>query len=120
MTTLKKPIKLKIGKKTHTIKRITIASDKHIRKHEEFAQEFVRKIFRVKGALLTDGSSVYDFDFEIDFETDSIKHHTDRAVLKINRAYKVDVSDIKGLVLYKILDRIKREHPSKQVRSVRR
>ena len=111
MTVLKKPIKLKIGNKTRTIKRITIASDRHIRKHEEFAQEFIRKIFGVKGALLTDGSSVYDFDFEIDFINDCVKHHTDRAVIKINKVYKVDVSDIKGLVLYKILNRIKKERP---------
>jgi hypothetical protein len=111
MTTLKKPIKLKIGNKTRTIKRITIASDKHIQKHYEFAQEFIRKIFGVRGALLTDESSVYDFDFEIDFINDCVKHHTDRAVIKINKVYKVDVSDIKGLVLYKILNRIKKERP---------
>jgi hypothetical protein len=104
--TLKKPLKLKIGKKTHTIKKITIASDKHIRKYEWLAQEFVQKIFGVKGALLTDGSSVYDFDFEVDFVNSKVKHQTDRVLKKIKRIYKVDVSDIKGLVLYKILDRI--------------
>jgi hypothetical protein len=113
MTTLKKPIKLKIGKKTRTIKRITIASDRHIRKHEEFAHEFVRKIFGVTVALLTDESSVYDFDFEIDFEKNCVKHNTDRAVIKIQKIYKIDVSDIKDLIIYKILNRIKREHPSK-------
>jgi len=109
MKTLKKPIKLKTGKKTHTIKRIDIAPDKHIRRHEEFAQEFIRKIFGIKRALLTDESSVYDFDFEINFDKDYVAHHTDRAVIKINRVYKVDVSDIKDLVLYRILDRIKKE-----------
>jgi len=104
--TLKKPIKLKIGKKTHTIRTITLASDKHIRKHKWFAQEFVQKIFGVKGALLTDGSSVYDFDFELDFVNKKVKHQTDRILKKIKRIYKIDVSNIKGLVLYKILDRI--------------
>lgn len=104
--TLKKPIKLKVGKRTHTIRTITLASDKHIRRYEWFAQEFVRKIFGVKGALLTDGSSVYDFDFEIDFVNSKVKHQTDRILKKIKRIYKVDVSDIKGLILYKILDRI--------------
>jgi hypothetical protein len=103
---LKKPLTLTIGKKKHKIKGIEFASDKKISKHGELAYEFVRKIFGVKGALLSDMSSVYDFDFTIDFEKNAVQHATEKILKKIKRIYGVDVSDIKGLLIYKILDRI--------------
>jgi hypothetical protein len=80
--TLKKPIVLTLGKKKHKIKSIEFASDKRVRKHEKLAYEFVRKIFGVKGALLSDMSSVYDFDFTFDFEKDTIHHDTAKVLKK--------------------------------------
>jgi len=108
--TLKKPIVIKIGKKKYTIKRIELAPDCKIVKRGKLAYEFLWRVFGIKGALLTDLSSLYDFDSQIDFRNETVKHETEMALKKIKKIYGVDVSDIKGLVLYKILDRIKKHH----------
>jgi hypothetical protein len=105
--TLKKPIKLKIGNKIHTIKKISSAPDKNISRHGDFSHEFIYKIFGVKGAYMTDESSMYDFDFVFDVNEETVKHQTEKFLKKIKRIYKVDVSDIKHLYIHKILDKIK-------------
>jgi hypothetical protein len=106
---LKKPLEFTIGKKKFKIKKFELAPDKNIHKHGNFAYEFCQKIFGVKGALLTDESSVYDFDFTLDFDAKKVQHETEKCLKKIKRIYGVDVSGIKGLIIYKILDRINHE-----------
>jgi hypothetical protein len=87
------------------IKKIEIAPSFEIEQSQDFVDEFLYKIFGIKGALVTDESSLYDFDFE--FENDKIKHRTKETLDKIKKVYSVDVSDIEDLNLSKILQRIR-------------
>ena len=91
--TLKKPIVIKIGKKKHTIKKIELAPECKIARHDKLAYEFLWRVFGIKGALLTDLSSLYDFDSQIDFRNETVKHETEVALKKVKKIYGVDVSE---------------------------
>jgi putative endonuclease len=90
--------------KKFKVKKIELASQEKISKVEDFVQDLLRKVFGTKGALVTDESSLLDFDFTL--ARDKVVHNTDKALKKIEKFYKVDVSDIKGLLLYKIAEKI--------------
>lgn len=82
-----------------------------IDKYEDLAQEFLNEIFGIEGALVTDESTLTDFDFELTGET--VEHHTQDTLDKIEEVYGIDVSDIEGLVLWKILERIDERQKSR-------
>ena len=104
--TLKKPIELTIGKKKLKIRKFELAPDKGIEKLGGMPYEFLRKVFGVKGALLTDESSIYDFDFTLDFDKKKVQHTTEKYLKKIKRMYGVDVSDVKGLTIVGVIKKI--------------
>jgi hypothetical protein len=84
-------------------KKIELASTKETDKYDEFAAEFLKKIFGIKNFLITDESSIYDFDFEL---VGKVHHNTEKVLKKIKKNYGVDVSKIKGLKLHKIFQMI--------------
>ena len=86
-------------------KKIEIAPSFEIEQSQDFVDEFLKKIFCIDGALVTDESSLYDFDFQI--EDLKVVHYTQQAIDKIKRVYDVDVSDVEDLNLSKILQRIR-------------
>jgi len=86
------------------MKEIKLASTKIVDKYDKFAVEFLKKIFGIKNFLITDESSIYDFDFEL--TTKKVHHNTEKFLKKIEKVYGVDVSKIKGLKLHKILKKI--------------
>jgi len=88
-------------------KNIEVAPDDNIDKYYAFAESFLKEIFGLEPPfLLTDESSLRDFDLEIDFEGDYVIHRTDEYLKKIRYLYDVDVSDVEGLILYKVLEKI--------------
>ena len=87
--------------------KIEIASQFLIDQYMDIADDFIIKICEKKGALLTDESSLYDFDFEIG-DDDKIIHKDMKKVLKkIEEVYGVDVSDIEDGNLVEIFKRIR-------------
>jgi hypothetical protein len=90
---------------------IEMAPQISVDQFEDIAVDFMLKIFGMEYAdvLITDESSIYDFD-EIEFPEDSnkpVKHNTGTCLQKIKEIYGLDVSDIKGLFLVKIFERIR-------------
>ena len=98
----------KMEKRKIKIKKIVYAPDEKIQKHGDFAYEFLQKVFGVRAAFLSDESSIYDFDSHIDVEKETVQHSTKRALNRIKKLYDVDVSGVKDLVLWKVLNRIKK------------
>ena len=85
--------------------KIEIAPRVQVESFEDLADDFFLKVFGIKDVLITDESSVYDFDFElIDLK---VKHKTQDILKKIQDIYDVDVFDIKDLNLVEILRRIR-------------
>ncbi len=76
---------------------IEFASMEHITKYCDIGDDFVTRVLGLEWALLTDESSLRDFHSE---------DNNDALVAKIKEVYGVDVSDLKDVELYKILDRI--------------
>lgn len=66
--------------------------------------DFMNKIFGIKSFMVTDESSVYDFDYSLG--DGKVKQSTDKILSKIQKVYHVDVSKIKGLRLVGILGKI--------------
>jgi hypothetical protein len=75
--------------------------------YEDIARVFFPKIFGMDYAdvMITDESSVYDFDFEL--TEDKVDHQTSDILNKIKSEYNLDVSDAEDLLLVKIFERIR-------------
>lgn len=75
--------------------------------HAHLAEEFFHKILGMdyKEVLITDESSIYDFDFNI--SGGSVNHRTKTTLNKIKKVYGVDVSKVEGLILVDIFKKIK-------------
>jgi nitrogen fixation-related uncharacterized protein len=80
-----------------------------VEQFEDIAVAFFPAILNMKyeDVLITDESSLYDFDSEIDFENSKVTHRTQDCLGKIKGVYGIDVSDIKDLLLVKIFERIR-------------
>jgi len=74
--------------------------------YARFAEEFFPKILRMdyRDVLITDESSIYDFDFRL--TGDGVHHRTKNVLNKIKKVYGVDVSDVKGLILVDVFKKI--------------
>lgn len=72
-----------------------------IEQYYDLVDIFLKEVFDVEGAWISDESSLYDFPF---VEEDEDEEPT---LDKIKRIYEVDVSDIEKLNLVKVLERIK-------------
>ena len=75
---------------------IYLAPQIRIEQYEDIATYFFPKILNrnYEECLITDESSLYDFDKE------------EVSLKRIKKVYGLDVSDIKGLILVKIFERI--------------
>jgi len=93
--------------KEKTFEKIQVAKRDKIKNYEEFSRDFLYKIFNLQDTLLTDESSIYDFDFQFDSTTKKIDHATNKILKKIEKEYGIDVSDVIGLNLVNIFRRIK-------------
>ncbi len=76
---------------------IEFASQERVEAHPELAQDFIHRVLELRGAFISDESSLWDFHNE---------ESNDALVAKIREVYSVDVSDIESGNLYQILDRI--------------
>ena len=88
-------------------KKIEFAPQISVEQFEDIAVDFFPKILDrpYSSVLITDESSIYDFDFELTEE--EVKHDTHPILKKIKDVYKIDVSDIEDLNLCKIFERIR-------------
>ena len=88
-------------------KKFELAPQDEVDKCLSFAEQFLLEIFDVDGVLLTDESSLYDFDFEFPEDGNfTVKHRTEEYLKKIEYIYGVDVSDVEGLKIYKVVNKI--------------
>lgn len=71
--------------------------------YEDIANHFIPKVCNIKRFVITDESSLLDFNSEIEEE----KRETDKALEKIKSIYGVDVSDVEKLNLIKIFERLR-------------
>jgi hypothetical protein len=76
---------------------VTFAPTTKIDPYADLQQQFVHSILDVEWAFLSDESSLWDFQSEL-----SLEHSYER----IRDVYGVDVSDIEGALIWKILKRI--------------
>lgn len=86
-----------------------LAPQFEIEQYEDIAVDFFRRILDMDyyGCLITDESSLYDFDFEFDAEKDKIDHQTETLLEKVKQVYGLDVSDLEDLFLIDIFKRIR-------------
>ena len=82
-------------------KGIEFAPQIGVDQYDNIAKVFLREVFDQEGALITDESSLYDF-MDL-FEDRNPKKHLE----KIQKLYDVDVSDIEGLNLVQIFERLR-------------
>jgi hypothetical protein len=85
-----------------------LAPQYSVETYEDIARVFFPKIFGMDYAnvMITDESSIYDFDFELLAE-DQVDHQTGVILNKIKSEYNLDVSDVENLLLVKIFERIR-------------
>jgi predicted RNase H-like HicB family nuclease len=76
---------------------IEFASQERVNVHPELAQDFIQRILGLRGAFISDESSLWDFH---------TGENNDALFAKIREVYGVDVSDIESGNLGEILDRI--------------
>jgi hypothetical protein len=93
---MKKPYKKNDSTK---FKKIEFAPQVAIDQYQDLANQFLYKVFGIEGAWISDESSLYDFDFDINEDDNKIIHHTDQTLKKIQQVYGLDVSDVEGLNL---------------------
>lgn len=92
-------------KKKKSKRKIELAPQVLTEQYEDIAEHFLPAVLGIKRFLITDESSLYDFDFEL---VDSkIKRDTESVLKKIQEIYGVDVSDISDLNLMKIFERLR-------------
>ena len=87
-------------------KKIEWAPQDAVDSYSYIAEDFFPKIFDMayEDVLITDESSIYEFDFELTGKT--INHKTESVLKKIKEIYGTDVSDVKGLILIDIFKKI--------------
>lgn len=95
-------------------KKIVLAKNNQIKKLDSIGKDFFSKIFKMSynNVLITDESSIHDFDFE--FTGNKIVHRTKSVLNRIKKVYGIDVSNIKSLLLKDIFKRIERHELSKR------
>jgi hypothetical protein len=76
---------------------IRFAPQGRVRANPELAEDFIHRVLELDWALISDGSSLWDFHTE---ETN------DAFIAKIRSIYGVDVSDIESAKISEILERI--------------
>jgi hypothetical protein len=88
---------------------IEISPQISVDQFEDIAVAFFPAILDMeyKDVLITDESSLYDFDSEIDPDSKRVIHRTQERLDRIKKVYKIDVSDIEDLFLIKIFERIR-------------
>jgi len=82
-------------------KKIEYAPQISVEQFQDVADIFMKQILDMSPGdyLITDESSIDDFDVQID--------STENILKKIKQIYSVDVSDIEGLLLVKIFERLR-------------
>ena len=82
-------------------KKIEYAPQISVEQFQDVADIFMKQILDMSPGdyLITDESSIDDFDVQID--------STENILKKIKQIYNVDVSDIEGLLLVKIFERLR-------------
>ena len=86
-------------------KRKELAPTVHTEKYQGYIDDLLKRVFGIKGALTTDESSIYDFDFEL-IGKEGINHKTKDVLAKIKKLYGVDVSRVRGLHLVDVVKKI--------------
>jgi hypothetical protein len=88
---------------------IEMAPQISVEQFEDIAVAFFPAILDMEyeDVLITDESSLYDFDSEIDFDNKVVIHRTQECLDRIKKVYRIDVSDIEDLLLVKIFERIR-------------
>jgi len=86
---------------------IELAPQFSVEQYEDIARGFFPRILDMDydDVLITDESSIYDFDFEL--TEDRVDHQTSGILNKIKSEYNLDVSDVEDLLLVKIFERIR-------------
>ena len=86
---------------------IELAPQFSVDTYEDIARVFFPKIFGMdyEDVMITDESSIYDFDFEL--TENRVNHQTSDILNKIKSEYNLDVSDVEDLLLVKIFERIR-------------
>jgi len=92
-------------KKKLNFKEIEIAPHVLVEQYDDVANHFIPTILGIKGFLITDESSLLDFNFEI--TRDGLKRETDKNLEKVKKVYGVDISDIEDFNLMEIFKRLK-------------
>ncbi len=75
-----------------------------IEQYEELAYDLLDRVLGIKQAFISDETSLDDFDFEI--VDGEVKRDREICLKKIEEIYGVDVSDVEGLNLALICQRI--------------
>ena len=86
-------------------RKIEFAAQVAIVQYEELMDGLLRRVFGIEGAWVSDESSLNDFDFVLE-EDGNVEHETEEALARIKKIYGVDVSDVEGLNMVKICERI--------------
>lgn len=86
-------------------KKIEFAPQVLTDQYEDIANHFIPKILGIKGFLITDESSLLDFNFEI--VDRKVKRETNKTLKEIEKVYGVDVSDVEDLNLMSIFERLR-------------
>ena len=85
------------------ITEIEMASQIGIDAYQDIADVFLREVFDTEGALITDESSLTDFLCLCDDRETAKKE----CLEKVEKLYGIDVSDVEGLLLLKIFERLR-------------
>lgn len=85
--------------------KIEFASQILVEQYEEIADHFLPAIFGIKEFFISDESSLDDFNFEI--VDGQIEREREKVSQKIKEIYGIDVSDVEGLNLMKIFERLR-------------
>jgi hypothetical protein len=82
---------------------IQLAPVERVEAHPELADDFIRRVLELDWALITDGSSLWDFN---------AGENNDPLFARIKDIYGIDVSDIQSARLCEIFERIAAENNS--------
>jgi len=75
-----------------------------IESYKDIAHDLLFRVYGIKQSFITDESSLDDFNFEL--TEDGIQRDRREDFKKIEEIYGVDVSDVEGLNLAKVCQRI--------------
>lgn len=79
-------------------KKFELAPQIVIEQYDDIAPIFFKKILDLNDYLITDESSLYDFEYD---------HDMKETIARIQKEYGIDVSDLKDLMLVDIFHRIR-------------